>query len=53
MIDEMFCVEQETLEHMSTDIGVEHNLWSIRSFSIVSLGVSYKYILAFSVEQGL
>ena len=32
---------------------VEHKLWSIGSLAIVSLGVSYKYILAFSVERKL
>ena len=34
-------------------VDFEHKLWSIRSLAIVSLGVSYKYILAlvFSEEQ--
>ena len=32
---------------------VEHKLWSIGSLAIVSLDVSYKYILAFRVEQKL
>ena len=32
---------------------VEHKLWSIRSLAIVSLGVLYKYILEFSIEQKL
>ena len=41
------------LEHMSTYICVEHKLSSIGSLAIVSLGVSYKYILTFSVEQEL
>ena len=53
MINKMFFVEQEALEHMSTLIFVEHKLWSIGSLVIVSLGVLYKYILEFSVEQEL
>ena len=28
-------------------VDVEHKLWNIGSFAVVSLGVSYKYILAF------
>jgi len=76
MIDDMFYVEQEALEHMSNYICVDHKalehmkiylemlgigsrefhvdvdlkLWSIGSLAIVSLGVSYNYILAFIVE---
>ena len=79
MIDEMFCVEWEALEHMSTyicgehkalehmkillemlgissgtfHVDFEHNLWSIRSLTIVSLGVSYKYILALVLSKNL
>ena len=34
-------------------VGVEHKLWSIRSLAILSLGVPYKYILAFSIEREL
>ena len=34
-------------------VDVEHKFWSIGSLAIVSLGVSYKYILAFSVEWKL
>ena len=56
------CVEHKALEYMkynfemlgisyrSFHVGVEHKLWSIESLSILSLGVSYKYILAFIVE---
>ena len=65
MIDEMFYVEHKALEDMKIelemlgiifgafDVDVEHKLWSTGSLAIVSLGVSYKYILAFSVEQEL
>ena len=34
-------------------VDVGHKLSSIGSLAIVSLGVSYKYILAFSVEREL
>ena len=63
MIDEMFCVEHKALEHMKIQlemlgtsfgafhVDVEHNLLSIRSLAIVSLGVLYKYVLVFSVDQ--
>jgi len=34
-------------------VDVEHKLWNIGSLATVSLGVSYKYILAFSVERNL
>ena len=79
MINEMFCVEREALEHTSTyicvenkalehmkikfellgiiprafHVDVEHKLWRIIPLAIVSLDVSYKYILAFSVERKL
>ena len=59
------CVEQEALEHMRKKwmcwdkalelsmLMLENKLGSIASLAIVSLGVSYKYILAFSVERKL
>ena len=65
MIDEIICVEHKALEHMKIQlemlsiiseafyVDVEHKLWSIGSLAIVSLGVSYKYVLAFSVERKL
>ena len=34
-------------------VDVEHKLWSIRSLVIVSLGVSYKYILALVLSEEL
>ena len=59
------CVEQEALEHMkrklevlginlgSFHVDVEHKLWSIGSLAIVSLVVSYKYILALVLSEEL
>ena len=32
-------------------VDVEHNLWNIRTLAIVSLGVSYKYILALVLSK--
>ena len=34
-------------------VDVQHNLWSIGSLAIVSLGVSYKYILALVLNREL
>ena len=34
-------------------VDVEHKLWSIESFPIVSVGVSYKYILALVLSEEL
>ena len=34
-------------------VDVEHNIWNIRSLAIVSLGVSYKYILALVLSKEL
>ena len=34
-------------------VDVEHKLWSIKSLAIVSLGVSYKYILALVLIEEL
>ena len=34
-------------------VDVEHKLWSIVSLVIVSLGVSYKYILALVLSKDL
>ena len=34
-------------------VDVEHKLWSIGSLAIVSLGVSYKYILALVLSKEL
>ena len=34
-------------------IDVEHKLYNIRSLAIVSLGVSYKYILALMLREEL
>ena len=59
------CVEQQALKHMKRylevlgiipgafEVYVEHKLWNIRSLSIVSLGVSYKYILALVLSEEL
>ena len=60
------CVEQETVEQMKREylealgispgafqVDVENKLWSIRSLAIVSLGVSYKYILALVLSEEL
>ena len=59
------CVEHKSLEHMKIylemlgiisrafHVDVYHKLWSIGSLAIVSLGVSYKYILEFNVEREL
>ena len=61
----MICVEQEALEDMKILLEVlgisprafhfddEHNVWSIRSLEIVSLRVSYKYILALVLSEEL
>ena len=64
----MFSVEKEALEHMSTYICVEREalehisletfvlsmkVWNIESLAIVSLGVSYKYILALVLNEEL
>ena len=34
-------------------VDVEHKLWNIESLAIVSLGVSYKYILALMLIKEL
>ena len=60
------CVEIEALEHMKIQdlevlgispgafhVDVEHKLWSIGSLAIVSLGVSYKYILKLVLSKDL
>ena len=59
------CVEREALEHMSFEtfvlgiihgsfhVDVKHNIWNIGSLSIVSLGVSYKYILELVLSKEL
>ena len=61
----MNCVEREAMEHMrryldvlgiilgAFHFDVEHKLWSIGSLAIVSLGVSYKYILALVLSEEL
>ena len=58
-------VEREALENMKRllevlgisprafHVDVEHKLWSIGSLPIVSLGVSYKYILALVLSEEL
>ena len=43
---------------MGTSLGtfqvdVEHNIWNIGSLAIISLGVSYKYILALALSEEL
>ena len=48
------CFEQEALEHMSFETFVlSMKLSNIRSLAIVSLGVSYKYILALVLSEEL
>ena len=64
----MFCVEKEALEHMHTYIWVEREalehmsletfvlrmkLWNIEYLVIVSLGVSYRYILELVLSEEL
>ena len=39
--------------HGAFQVDVEHKLWNIRSLAIVSLGVSYKYILALVLSEEL
>ena len=34
-------------------VDVEHKLWNMGSLAIISLGVSYKYILALSLSEEL
>ena len=37
----------------ASHVDVEHKLWNIESLAIVSLGVSYKYILALVLSEEL
>ena len=41
MIDEMFCVEREALEHMSTYIYVEHKALEHMKIYLEMLGISF------------
>ena len=62
---ENLCVEHEALKHMKNklkmlgiipgafQVDVEHKLWKIVYLAIVSLGVSYKYILALVLSEEL